>query len=141
MLQKVLIVAEVLFTAGCFANSIVILKYGRYDPKIIANGLPLFGLIFLSIFIVVILPRYHPGGTTHDRYIRDNYPDIWRRFHNAPIEHDPAAVLTFCRGVYDNGTDEKLNEIKFSVLIYEILFFWPWPVTVISMIFNHVWGG
>ncbi len=129
-----LIICEILYTAACFPYFYLVLKYGLCG---ITTLIPLLSLAFLSVLIVVILPRYHPEGTTHDTYIRDAYPDIWRRFHRAPIQCDPVVVFRFCRGIYDDGTDEKLNAIKFSVFIYEILSLWPWPVSVIVLILTH----
>ena len=129
-----LIGCEILYTAASFVYSNLVLMYGLCG---IATLVPLLGLSCISVFIVVILPWFHSTGTTHDIYIKNNYPDIWRRFHYAPIQCDPVVVFRFCRGIYDDRTDEKLNEIKFSVLVYEILFFWPWPITVIVMSLNH----
>ena len=136
-LHKFLIALEVFFIVGCFLNSIIIYKYGFYVSIFISNLFPFCGLILISIILSVILPKYYPAGTYNDKYIRNNYPDIWKLLHGPGIEGDPVKIYRFYKGRYDDCTDKKLNQIKFSVSIYLKLFLWTWSVAVIDMILNQ----
>jgi hypothetical protein len=135
-LHKFLITLEIFYTVGCILNSIIIYKYGFYGSIFISNLFPFGGLILLSIILSVILPKYYSAGTFSDEYIK-KYPDIWKLLHGPGFEGDPVKTYRFYKGYYDDGTDEKLNQIKFSVSIYEKLFLWTWFVGIIDIIINQ----
>ena len=123
-LHKFLIVLELFFTIGCIFNIIIIYKHGFYGSIFISNLFPFGGLGLISIILSWILPNYCSDGTYSDKYIRDNYPDIWKLLHGHGIEGDPVKIYRFYKGYYDEGTDKKLNQIKFSASIHLKLFLW-----------------
>jgi len=138
-IQKVFIIWEILFTVAWFVNSILYLKYEfYYVSRDFASTLPGIHNFIVCVFIAFFYPRRHPSGTAYDPYIKDNYPDIWKRFHHTPgILCNPMTVRSFCKGKYDDGTDKKLNKIKRSVNVYENLSIWPFLSFGILLIFNR----
>ena len=136
-LHLFLISLEIFFTIGCILNIIIIYKHGFYGSIFISNLFPLGGLILLSIIYAVILPKYYSNGTYNDKYIRDNYPDIWKLLHGPGFEGDPVKIYHFCKGHYDKGADQKLNQIRFSESIYLILFLSTWFLAIAVMILSQ----
>ena len=136
-IQKVFITWEILFTVAWFANSVLYIKYEfYYVSRDFAYTLPAVHNFIVCLFVGFFYPRHHPNGTAWDPYIKDNYQDIWKRFHHAHILCNPTIVDSFCKGKYDDGTDKRLNQIKSSVKVYENLFLWPFLSLIILFIFN-----
>jgi hypothetical protein len=75
----------------------------------------------------------------HDiKYIKIMYPEIWKRIYprGHTMHQNPFAHMLFIRGKYDDGTDERLNEIKFKIKLYQNLVGWPFLLTIVIWLFN-----
>lgn len=73
----------------------------------------------------------------NDKYIENNYPEIWKLLHGPGVHGAVESIYRFYKGYYDDGTDKKLNQIKYSETIYLKLLLWTWFVAVIDMIINQ----
>lgn len=88
-------------------------------------GLPWLGDTGLGI--AVFLPLSHAAvfagvqmfrswrtaADDDDDYIRDHHPRIWRWLHPmGRFSYNSFASFNFLRGRYDDGTDERLQQIK-----------------------------
>jgi len=111
-MQKTIIGLEVLYTIGCILNLIIIHTHGFYGSMFISNIFHFLGLTLLSIIIVVVMPKYYVTGTYNDTYIKNNHPDIWKLLHFPGRDNYPQNRNKFCKGCYDDGTDEQLNQIQ-----------------------------
>lgn len=136
----------VCFTTICFINSTFVIcleLYGSEDYGF-AFSLPFIHCGVAWIFIIVRSVWWYTSGIRTlfmDRYIEENYPDIWKRLH--PWWPVPSARLTrdglnFIRGRYDNGTDEKLNQIKFTIRVNYYLTLWPFLLILMIWLFSYV---
>ena len=135
--QKIAIAWLKFFTVACFANSVLVIKYGfwDWDGCFFAFLLPFLHVMAFVLFLIGF-DAYHRlrGGETVDpdaKYIEENYPDIWKRYR--PRDGDTRRLIIpfgpfgypeasrFIRGKYDDGTDQRLNEIKLRVKLDENL--------------------
>jgi len=133
------------FTIVCLVNSVLVIKYRFW-------GLAGFYLAFLLAFghlaiITSCLMAYGLYWHLTDRqardpdsqYIKANYPEIWRRFHpRGDRSQNTFASIPFIRDKYDDGTDDRLNEIKFKTKVLQNLAGWPFLLTIVVWLFNFI---
>ena len=146
--QKFAIKWLTFFTIACFVNSVLVIKYGFWDGDncVLAFLLPFAhcGVIVVSMMGYAIYWHFS-GRQTSDpdsQYIKTNYPDIWKRFHPwGDYSCNTFASVLFIRGKYDDGTDERLNQIKFRTKVNQNLLGWPFLLTIMVWIFSFVLMG
>ena len=109
--QRVAIKCFACIILACVVNSILVIKYKLYGGKDggFAIGFPIITIgMSLLFYIFYLMSRFY----THEyEYIRKRHPLIWKKFYG----YRPLFWSGFIRGKYDDGTDEKLNQIKSEV--------------------------
>ena len=141
------------FTIACFINSILVIGFelysgdeyldplmnGRYSlPYILPFAHCLIVFICLVIYSAIQGTRGKETGIW-DKYIEQNYPEIWKRFHPwGPRSYSNFCVLPFLMGKYDDGSDERLNRIKFDGKVNSILLLWTFFLILVVWIFNLI---
>lgn len=149
--QKLAIKWLLFFTIVCFTNSILVIGFELYtgDEYLapLMNGrysLP-YLLPFAHCGIVLVCYVVYSGykGTIGketgmwDKYIEEHYPDIWKRFHPwGPRSWSTFYGLPFVMGKYDDGSDERLNRIKFDSKVNSLLLLWTMLLSPVVWVFN-----
>ncbi|MFC1738544.1 hypothetical protein ACFL1G_05785 [Planctomycetota bacterium] len=92
--------------------------------------------------VIVYTSYLHTKGTPtgiYDKYIQEHYPEIWKRFHPwGDRSYSNIYYLPFLRGKYDDGSDERLNRIKFDGKVNSILLLWTFLLNPVIWIFNFI---
>ena len=83
--------------------------------------LPFIAIIILWLLLLIstIYNKIQPIDSEDNDCIKNTYPSIWkelRPFNDS--SRNSFSGLMFSRGKFDNGSDEKLNQIKFKQLVY-----------------------
>jgi hypothetical protein len=151
--QKFAIKWLLFFTIACFINSILVigvelytgdqylapLMNGRYS---LAGILPFAHCLFVFVCLVIYSAIQGTRGKETgiwDKYIEENYPDIWKRFHPwGPRSFSNFYGIPFLMGKYDSGLDERLNRIKFDLKVNSILLLWMTFLIPVVWIFNFI---
>lgn len=84
-------------------------------------SLPFFAIIILwfLLLISIIYHKIKPIDTEDNDCIKNTHPSIWKELHPfGDSSRNSIAGLMFSRGKYDDGSDEKLNQIKFKQWVY-----------------------
>ena len=92
----------------CVINSLLVIKYQLYGGEYIgfAMGLPVLAIgVLLGAYGIYL---WIGKRDIYSEYIKSNYPEIRRNVADTRI----FTYGFFIRGKYDDGTDEKLNQIK-----------------------------
>lgn len=133
--QKYAIKWLIFFSALCFINSILVIEFGFFDDDgyFLAFILPFIhlGLITIS-FIAYSLYKLIRGRWLggNERYIKCNYPVIWKKLHPwGDCSRNSFTFLRFIKDRYDDGTDDRLNQIKFEYKVGSNLICWPFVLT------------
>lgn len=141
--QRIAIKWLTFFTIVCFVNSVLVIKYGfwDWDGCFLAFLLPFGHLVIATVYLMGYgLYWYTSGGPGSDpdsQYIKTNYPTIWKRLHPwGDWLNNAWAWGPFIRGKYDDGTDNRLNEIKFKTKVMQNLAGWPFLLTCVVWMFN-----
>ncbi len=107
-----------LFFIGCLANSVVLFYNSTNEDYLEFSMMVPFihlGIIWFFIITHTICYWIRQKIDEDSMYIKENYPSIWKKLHPVgDFSRDSFAGIQFLRGKYDDGTDEKLNQIKFS---------------------------
>ena len=95
--------------------------------------LPMVNCLTVWAVLAVWSWPWRPSGLDESSaYIKERYPEIWRRLHPGGHGYNSLASFAFIAGRYDNGTDQRLNEIKAGAKRLSALAWWPFlliPVT------------
>ena len=140
-LQRITILWFIFFTLSCLINSFVVFKYVRSDETAFtAAFLPPF--IHCGIIVVCYLGfgirRWIFGIINNDeQYIKVNHPQIWKKLHPwGDCSQNSFGHLGFIAGNYDDGTDERLAEIKRKFNVNIILLLYPFVLTLWIWLLN-----
>jgi hypothetical protein len=72
-----------------------------------------------------------------EQYIKSNHPVAWKKLHPwGDTSYCGFTYFRFIKGKYDDGTDERLNRIKFKRKVNSNLMFWPFLLTLVIWISN-----
>ena len=122
-LQKLAIKGLILFIPVSALNSwLVIFKelYGVGDDYWFATAFPFFTMFFSFISCIVYfqIRFFFLHKITKDwQYVKDHYPQIFEKLD--PLfqfgKYSKINHYNFLKGKFDDGKDEKLNQIKFSI--------------------------
>ncbi len=132
----------ILFLPVSILNSwLVIFKelYGAGDGYWFAVAFPFFVMFFsivLSLGYNLVRLFFYPDRLTKDwRYIKDNYPQLFEKMYSflPSRNYDRWAIYYFLTGKYDDGKDEKINQIKFSMNATGILFGIAFFLTIVAI--------
>ena len=126
-----------LMTFACLVNSLCVIVFRLYSQPFGFDFILPFiscGVAWAIIFFAIYKDREH---TVYNDYIRDNYPDAWKAMHPfGDFSIDTFAVGRFLAGKFDDGNDEKINEIKFHAAVYQYLQVWAFFLIFIVWGFN-----
>ena len=140
--QKYAIRWLTIFSILCVVNSILVIVFGfwNFNGYFLAFILPFTHLGVVYVFyLVFILYKIRTGQLFDDyeQYIKNNYPIIWEKLHPwGDFSQNTFAATGFIRSRYDDGTDEKLNNIKFRYKVNKDLLSWPFYLTLVIWMSN-----
>jgi len=96
------------FSVACYSMAIIdSITGGKYYSNIM-----LMPFVHYPIFALIVMfkTNFQPEKSSNDHYISSNYPDIWEKLSiKSLIDYKGR----FEKGMYDNGEDKLLNEIKY----------------------------
>jgi len=130
------------FSVLCFVNSILVIKFGFLDDNscFFAFILPFAhtGLIVVSLMVYSAYRWSTDSFIGKDeQYIKCNYPIIWKKLRPwGDCSGNGFATMRFIKGKYDDGTDDKLNHIKFNYKVNMNLTCWTFFLTAVVWFFN-----
>ena len=140
--QKYAIKWLTFFSILCFVNSILVIKFGFFGD---IGGLSIFILPFAHLSLIVVPFIFYSWYRlfrdkyigSDEQYIKDNYPVIWKKLRpRGDYTFNSFASIRFIKGKYDDGTDDRLNHIKFKNKVNGNLMCWPFLLTVVVWLFN-----
>jgi hypothetical protein len=107
-----------IFTPICIANSFLpyffnAVQYPSYEYFVMSLPVVNLAVICLILFIHTLYWWLDYEKYFETQYLKNNYPAIWKKLH--PWGHfsiNGFAGICFLLGKYDDGGDEKLNQIK-----------------------------
>ena len=141
-IQKYAIKWLIFFSALCFANSILVIKFGFLGD---IGALLIFILPFAHVGLIVVptmVYGWHRWITDNyigndEQYIKDNYPFIWKKLRPwGDNSISSLGSIRFIKSRYDDGTDDRLNRIKFDYKVNGNLMCWPFLLTLVVWLFN-----
>jgi hypothetical protein len=134
--QKILIVWFPLFTGICFLN-ILALYLKVYGHVSIVILLPFIHLLMVTIISIIrlICWRLKIYKDPNYEYIKNSYPDIWIRIFSAGDNRtgNNFAAFSFLRGKYDDGSDNKLNQVKTNIRLNILFVLWAWAIMLMVL--------
>jgi len=120
----------------CVINSLLVIKYQLYGGEdgrfAIAMVLPILAIGVLLFAHGIYL--WVGKRDIYSEYIKSNYPEIRRKVADTRIW----TWGFFIRGKYDDGTDEKLNQIKLEAKRNRNLIFGAFSSILIIEMFNLI---
>lgn len=140
--QKYVIKWLIFFSVLCFVNSILVIQFGFFGY---IGALLIFILPFAHLGLIVVYSmiygfyRLIKGNYIgkDEQYIKTNYPEIWKKLRPmGDYSHNTFATIRFIKGRYNNGTDDRLNKIKFKYKVNSNLACWPFLLTLVIWLFN-----
>jgi len=135
--QRMAIVWLSFFSVVCVVNSILVIRFGiwNFDGDSFAYVLPFAHTVVVVVTAMArttwMFGRGTLGRDPDSLYIRENYPEIWRKLH--PLggnSWNGVAANRFLRFKYDDGADERLNDIRIRLNINGYLLCWPFFITM-----------
>ena len=121
--QKALAAWYCYFFIICLINSVLIFVFRLYDDDFYLAfflpfahlGIAVVGYIIWGLTNTVKTLSYSYGLLSDEnKYIIEKYPTIWLKLHPlGEFSRNDFAFIAFLRGKYDDGSDDKLNEIKY----------------------------
>jgi uncharacterized membrane protein YbhN (UPF0104 family) len=88
-------------------------------------------LILIAILSVINFRNFRKDGAS--QYLEKQMPDLWKRLHPwGNYSHNGFAYISFLRGKYDNGSDQKLNIIKRNEKENVLFLLWVLLLTPLS---------
>lgn len=126
--QKCMFNLHRIFALLCLVNLILAINFELYggNDYYFAFLFPFIGLGFFVVSTVVYVLTKGWNTGSHSPYIKENYPEIWQKLHPwGGRSHNSIATFAFMGGEYDDGSDEKLNQIKFNLKNQIWLIIWP----------------
>lgn len=147
--QKYAIKWLAFFSIFCFVNSIVVIKFHFLDNVgyFLAFILPFAHCAV--IFVTYILYNWYGcfmaffRNDAHyligkdEQYIKSYHPIIWKKLHPwGDYSHNSFTFSRFIKGNYDDGTDDKLSQIKFKYKVNTNLMLWPFFLVLVIWFFN-----
>lgn len=148
--QKLAIIWLVFSTIVLYVNSILAIKYELYGTQEhykFAFLLPMIHLGSITLFgFVCYCYSESPNckWRKDDEYIKQNYPEIWNRLHTgitgkvSSLYGNSFAGSKFITGKFDNGTDDRLNRIKFSVRFGQNIIGAALLLTIANIVFSFI---
>jgi len=99
------------------------------------------GFLFVGVLSLCSLPSSLSSGPS-DRYIREHHPALWQKLHPwGRLSYNSFTALGFMLGSYDDGSDERLQQIKHRYRYLVLLQLWlfallivPFPILYMSML-------
>lgn len=129
----------------CCINSFLLFIFKSTKFQLFAMLFPFVncGIIDIIFIVIVFFKLKEYGKDKSSEYIRKTHPNIWKRLHPlGKYSHNFFAYWSLIRGKFDDGSDEKLNEIKSSekakvhfILWVNLLtpFFWVVNLSIIHI--------
>jgi len=140
--QKYAIRWLTVFSMLCGANSVLVIVFGiwNFDGYFLAFILP-FAHLFVVVVFYMVFGFYQllTGRWIGDdeQYIKSNHPIIWKKLHPwGDNSRNDFTTIRFIKSRYDDGTDERLNQIKFRYKVNSNLMCWPFLLTLVIWISN-----
>ena len=140
--QKYAIRWLTIFSILCVINSILVIVFGfwNFNGYFIAFILPFAHLCVVYVFYIVFVFNKILTGRwlgADERYIKSNYPNIWEKLHPwGDYSVNSFTAIRFLKNKYDDGTDERLNQIKFRYKVNSNLLLWPFFLTLVIWMSN-----
>ena len=130
------------FSVFCGVNSVLVIVFGiwNFDGYFLAFILPFAHLAVIAVFYIVfgfyklLIGRWISDD---EQYIKSNHPLIWDKLRTwGDYSYNTFTIIRFIKGKYDDGTDGRLNQIKFKYKVNLNLLCWPCLLTAVIWISN-----
>ena len=131
-----------IFSGICLINSFLLFffngpEYPNYEEFSMFLPFAHCGIVCIFLIIYGIYDWINLDKNADAQYIKNNYQKIWNNLHPwGDYSYNSLASIQFLRGKYDDGSDEKLNKIKFSHKINFKLILWTFFLVPIIWFIN-----
>jgi uncharacterized membrane protein YbhN (UPF0104 family) len=131
-----------IFTSICLANAVALYFYSspQYADYVEFSMFLPFGHLGLFVIIYFIYTVYYYATLKKNedsQYVKNKYSDIWSRLHPAgDISYNTFEWRKFLKGKYDDGSDDRLNRIKFKQRIYSRIIIWAFLLVPVIWLIN-----
>ncbi len=127
---------NIIFAILSFVNLVLIIICELYS---VDNGyefaflFPFIGGGLLGFGTVIYFLVVGTQDGMRDPYIKQKYPEIWSKLHPwGDMSANGFAAIEFIKGRYDDGGDERLNQVKAYIKTQFFLCYCPFGVLLSS---------